>query len=356
MKKILFGLWAFLLCTPFAYAQEKSAINDPYHDWFTYYYMDKNTTKVPDFLKWLQQSAILENNAERLAATEGFLSIVFKDNAAQADGWNHLIPYTGKAKEAVEYAAHHPTDPGDLDIKTSQDIDKVWGAFFASGDTQYLQKIVNVLEPKKSFFGKEKQDMSLHKAAAWSLGSNMTQHEAVDRFLQNESKKRQGKVAEELSNIMADVQKQRDARAFPHRNGDFSAMMFVTDPVLAESELAHASNNIIHFKEMTHAKIGDKRTLVIVFAGQELSPEYKADVTYDVQLSNPTGKIYSDLKNLEALKQKVPTRFRIFNNKAAIFIDFDAKDKKGIYKINVLLKDNIANKAIPLNSSILLGK
>jgi hypothetical protein len=350
VKKIVYCFLVLFYATAVC-AQDRPQGNpqaNPYQEWLTYYYMEKDPTKVPEFLGWLQTSSMLEAHPAAVPSVEGFLSVVFAQNADKAAGWSKAVPFTGKAKEAVDYVLKPPIALQDMVVKKPADIDRMWGAFSASGDDVYLTKIVAVLDTKNALTGDAKQDAETRAAAAWSLGSNMTQHEAVDRFLVSQSKSETGEVGKALKKMVADVEKQRDAHALPNKNGDFSAMLFLTDPKVASKELARASGDIVHFKEMSYAKKGDKRTIVIVFAGMQLAPDYKADVTYDVQLVDPAGKVYSNIKDLEGIKEKVPTRFRIFNNQAAIFMSFDKKDKPGPYVARVTLKDNIGKKNISM--------
>jgi hypothetical protein len=359
MKRLILCLTAFFASVAAAFAAAPSPDADPFHNWFTYYYLDKAPEKVPDFLKWIQESGVLERHPDGVAPMEGFLSIVFADNPAQVDGWKNAAQLTGNAKKVVDYAAHPDVKPQEKEIKTASDLDMAWGSYDASGDTAYLSKIVDVLDKKKKLSGDEKQDEATRATAAYSLGVSMTEHESVDRFLQQESGKREGEVAESLKSIVANVQKQREARAFPHRDGDFSAMMIVTDPKIATKAFSGPGGDVVHIKEMNKARAGDKRTIIVVFAGMVLSPEYMANVTYDVQLIDPKGKVYTDQKDLEVLKQKVPTRFRLFSNlsgKSAILLSFDRKDTPGSYQIKVVLKDNVGNKSMVTSPSRLRQK
>jgi hypothetical protein len=335
---------AIVFCTSAAIAQE--APPQAEQDWFTYYYINKDISKVPAFLGELERSKRLDKHPESVPSVEGFLSVIFADNPSNVDGWIHGAAFTGKTKTAVDYAAKPPVAPDAIEIKNATDLDRVWGAYFASGDEKYLKKVEGVLEKTGKKFA------VLHAAAAYSLGVNMTEHESVDRFLHNESAGRTDAVGNDIKQIVAGVDKQREARAFPNRDGEFNALMFITDPTVP----AKTSGDVIHFKESSHAKAGDNRALVIVFAGMQLSPDYLADVTYDVKITDPAGKTFTEQKGLEAVKRKLPTRFRVFNNKDVVFLKFDAKDTPGEYVVNATLNDNIGKKSIPLTYKLTLEK
>lgn len=327
-------------------------------DWSTYYYLDKTPDKVGEFLGWLTKSkgTLDDNAAETL---KGFLAEIFAQNPPRVGEWTNAstFNYSGKLREIIDYAQKPPVALQDQKIKTAADIERIWGAFFASGDDLYLKKIVDVLDPSYPLEGGEDAAKAMRNTAALSLGSAMTRHEAVERFLVHESEARTGKTADELKQIVSNVRKQREAHAFPNKDGEFSAILFISDPQIIKQQLSQASRDeVIHIKEMDQVKKDDTRTVVIIFAGQQLSADYKANVTYDLQLTDPDGKIYTDLKDLEGIKSKVPTRFRTFYNLAAPFIHFDKKDTPGVYKVKVTLKDNIGHKSILIEAQITLKK
>lgn len=357
MKRLLIAI-ALLLCPFFCAAATKEAPEaDPFKNWMNYYYMSGDSSKVPDYLKWLQESGALEKDPAKIDRVEGFLSVIFADNAAKANEWAHSGSFTGKTQTAIDYAVKPPVAPELKEIKTAEDIDTVWGSFYASGKELYLKKIVDALDTSAPLSGNVVQDGPTRAQAAHSLGVNMTPHEAVERYIRSESEKRTGAVGDQLKHIVADVSEQRDARASKNRDGEFSAVLIVADPNAVGKALAESvRDNTIRLKESAHARTDDKRTFVIFFGGMALSPDYQADVTYDVKLVDPEGKTYLEKTALVALKDKVPTRFRMFNNKDAVFISFDRKDTKGTYNVSVTLKDNIGKKSIPLTAVIAFKK
>ncbi len=110
----------------------------------------------------------------------------------------------------------------------------------------------------------------------------------------------------------------------------------------------------MHFNTLSKAKRGDTIAIKIIFAGLQLSDDFMADATYDLKILDPEGKIYDDLdtKNLEAVKAKTPVRTGVFDTRAYIKINFETKDKLGKYKIIAEIRDNVANKKIPLTEEI----
>ena len=68
----------------------------------------------------------------------------------------------------------------DAEITIPNSLDMCWGHFFASGNTDYIKKIIGTLEYKN-----EKTDQAkimVYGAARWSLASNCIQHKTVLEF------------------------------------------------------------------------------------------------------------------------------------------------------------------------------
>lgn len=353
---------------PVLAAQQPSAEDAQYGEWMTYYYLHKNPAKMNDFLKWVQASQILEKNKGAKQPLAAFMSVVFANNPQQVQSWVKSTQFTNKTKEAVEYTLwlsgngkliaetfketpdyikSNPVPLNNLTLKQAGDLDMMWGAFLASGDTTYVKKIIDILDENVPLTGEKTLDMATRGSAEWSLGSNMMQHELVNRLIRKEISVRTGTVKKKLEEIVA--RNEQNAKPFPNKDGDFSAMLVVTDEkALAEYE--KPSSEGMWFKEASKAKRGDVLAIKIVFAGMELSDDLNADVTYDLKILNPADKIYdnADLKNQEALKAKIPMRFRIFDNRSFMKIQFEPKDKLGKYTIIATLYDNVGKKVIPL--------
>lgn len=343
-----------------------------YAQWMTYYYLHRDTAHMGDFLEWLQDSQLLEKKKNAVEPVKGFLAAVFSENRTKAVGWVKGRAFTGGTAEALAYALwmsgngksvagilaavpdYVNTPPPELlsaTLKNPSDLDRMWGAFFATGNTEYVGKVVDVLDEAMNLTGDGMKDMATRASAAWSLSSNMQQHELVRRKLQEERKTRPRMVQviiEEFFDKFA-----RDAKPFPAQHGDFSAMLLITDEKQLE-EFKKPSSQGMHFNEMKTAKRGDIAAVKIVFAGMELSNDLQANVDFDLKVLAPDGSVYDkvDLKKLEALKKKVPVRFRVYDNSAFLKIRFEPKDMAGKYTIIAEIRDNVGKKHIPLTGEI----
>ena len=369
---ILLMLFSVGVQPTFATPQEQSQQDMQFTEWMTYYYIHKDISKVSEFLQWVQTTQMLEKHEGASQPTAAFLSIVFADNKSQLQSWLKDYAFTGKTREAIEYAlwlsgnselieklfketpAYIKSSPANLlkmPLKQPGDLDMMWGAFLASGNDQYVKKIVDVLDESTPLTGEKTLDMATRASADWSLGSNMMQHELVNRLIRKEITTRPDAVKKKLEAIVA--RNEKEAKPFPNRDGDFSAMMVITDES-ALKEYEKPSSEGLHFQEASKAKRGDILAIKIVFAGMELTNELMSDVTFDLQVLDPEGKIYdkTDLKALEALKARIPKRFSVFDNRSFIKIRFEPKDKLGKYQFVATIHDNVGKKSIPLKKEV----
>ena len=337
----------------------------------SYYYLYRDNSKVDGFLQWLQDSKKLDQSHRVQNYPVGFLAVVFAENPNQLQGWILNHTFTGNIKETIEKALWlsgnskmitalfgeipgytRSTAPSLLSLKLTraEDLDMMWGAFSASGNVAYVNKVIDVLDDKFPLTGDESMDKLTRDAAAWSLGSNMRQHELVDRLIHKELTVRSDLVKKKLQTI---VERYGKRNPFPNQDGEFSAILIITNNKNLE-EHTKPSTDVIKVKEISEIKAGDDLAIKIAFTGMQLTDDLKADVTFDLQIISPNGKIIegADFKNLEALKTRVPSRFRIFDNKNFIMIGFDSMDELGTYKILANVYDNIGNKKILLMKEI----
>ncbi len=376
MKKLaVFFLLLMVSIRPaFAAEPAPAAEASGFSEWMSYYYMHKDASKTGQFIQWLQSAQILENKSTAVPSIAAFLSFIFRDNSTQISEWVKSANPTGNTKKAVElglwlsgrgdaipelfnetpkFSKASARSLADISPQKPEHLDMMWSAFFATGEEKYVQKIINVLDEHINLSGEKTIDMLTRGAAQWSLSSNMLQHELVNRLVHKEILARSGEVKEKLQAISMSVEKRIEKNSFPNKDGEFSAMLIVTD----EGELKEygkPSSEGIYFREKSKAKRGDVVAIKLVFAGMALSNDLQSDVTFDMKISDPTGKIYDgvDNKGLIALKRKVPVRFSVFDNSSFIKVRFEPKDKLGKYTIAANIHDNIGKREILLVKGI----
>jgi hypothetical protein len=343
--------------------------------WMTYYYLTQDAAHVPDFLKWLQTSELLKDDARKPAIT-AFLTALFQGNPKQVASWIKAEKFTEKTRDAIVYSlwesgnttliktllkdapAYTAKSPTPLFKRTPtkpSDLDAMWGAFIASGKPDAILNIINALDDSKSPTGDKTKDSELRRAAEWSLTQNAPQHEVVERILRSEAKKRTASVQKSLTTIQETIAKSR--KPFPNKTGEFSAVLALLDEK-AIALLAKPAEKDVQLKEVTRLKKGEEVAIKILFMGMELTPDLHADVTFDLKLLTPKGTLYKngDIKKILALNTRVPSRFRVFDSQSFPKIRFAPEDALGKYKIIAELHDNVSKKSIKLQRELELVK
>ena len=147
----------------------------------------------------------------------------------------------------------------------------------------------------------------------------------------------------------------KEAKLFPNRAGDFSAMMVVIDQKPL-TEFDKPSSEVLSFQEASTTKRGNILAIKIIFSGMELTNDLMPDVTFDLKVLDLNGDVFDgiDVKGAAALKSKIPTRFRVFENQSFINIRFEPDDKLGTYQFVATIHDNIAQKSILLKKEVTL--
>ncbi len=143
---------------------------------------------------------------------------------------------------------------------------------------------------------------------------------------------------------------------FPERNGALSGMVVV----IPKSELAaFGQPGPRHLNRVARAEPGAELALKLVFTGPQADADNVVDVTYDLQVYGPDGKLYgaSDYRGLEALHGKI-TSGGVFDNRGkVVLLSFDPGDAGGTYTVKATLHDQVAKLDLPLMTTIdLLSK
>lgn len=184
-------LWHVLLllfCLPIKASAYVSGINDPQSgresnldaesqqrldDAILTYYKDKNPQRINIVLDMMAYTGLLERKTA-WAPLVGFLTVVFPENKNRVMGWMSRNDYNTNAQyiivnalmharmkeSALLFAKAHQWKSEDLyRLRETQDtvdmkklkvivpghIDTLWGAFFGSGDTAYVEQIIDAM-------------------------------------------------------------------------------------------------------------------------------------------------------------------------------------------------------------------
>ncbi|MDD4871906.1 MAG: hypothetical protein PHR77_15215 [Kiritimatiellae bacterium] len=103
---------------------------------------------------------------------------------------------------------------------------------------------------------------------------------------------------------------------------------------------------------ITQTAIRNKPVFIIfVFINPGVDKESKANVTADVTIKSPDGKIYGDFKDIEILQQiyKVPQN-SIQLAVGNLGVKIEDGEQLGTYKVNAKIKDKIKNVTLELKT------
>jgi hypothetical protein len=148
------------------------------------YYLQPRPDRITDLIRMLSSSEAL---VHALGPVRGFFSEVFAANPQRLAEWVAIINNEpGDTRVALEGALSWSKTGGVLQLqeRVPQMNDVYWGAFFASGNPQYVKKILGLVP-----LAAERKDFELWQTGAnakWSLATKARQHALVRSILEGE--------------------------------------------------------------------------------------------------------------------------------------------------------------------------
>ena len=350
------------------------------NDWQDYYYFTKDPGKTPLHMQSLENSHILDKQPNLIVLNEYFLAAIFADNAGKLDEWFKDAAYSGKTRDVIEkalwrsghadivtgrfkdtpgYLNTAPAKPADMKPEDTEDLSALWGTFLATGDKQYVLKMLEIFKEAKPESDVTKTEeaglrLKLYTLSTFVLADHMEHSELARRILVAAKPEQTPYIQSVIDSIAQLYRGMVEGYAFPKRDGEFSAILSVGLAQNTQDELKSHMPEGMYLKEVHKVKIGQKLMPLILFSGMELDENFKSDVVYDIALTGPDKKTYDalDKKDVPALNERTPLRFRYFDQQTKPLITFEAKDKPGTYVLNVVLKDRVSKKEIPLSASL----
>lgn len=203
------------------YAADKIDMSAPMgianeHDlerWMTYYYLHPQPDLLVPAMMLADQKGLLQGEAQ--APFTAFISQVMAQNPTRIPGWfQQLQVLKDKSKPAILTAlwwsntkegkeqlaavikslpeksqaalqsqcAGNATPIDKMDITSPAVLDELWGAFCASGDEKYVNRLMTTL-PWIEGTEKDYNKLMIGGAARWSLTSNVQQHPKVMKLV-----------------------------------------------------------------------------------------------------------------------------------------------------------------------------
>ncbi len=151
------------------------------------------------------------------------------------------------------------------------------------------------------------------------------------------------------------------SRGFPDHNGDLSGMLVVI-PQAELSEFDRPADAGRHLDRVARAEPGAKLAIKLVFTGVKPDWNNNVNVTYDLQVVGPDGKIYgkSNYHGMVAAEGRVPVNSgpALYDNRPqVVIIQFEPKDPVGLYRVRAVMHDKVSGLDLPLDAGVeLLAK
>ncbi len=225
-------LSSLLILTVCVFLSSQAIANDinKWGQWINNYYMHKEAHSTPNFLKAFDESGLLADKKSIKAPIAGSLSQILLQNQDKISTW--LDPkFSSDMKETIAAAIilaelENKTPPSyvekvkeiseSFNLKpiifieptTPSDLDMMWGAFFASANPVFINKIIGTLNKSHSPTGDKMRDTILRGAASWSLVSNMRQHALVESIVKKEQENAPKSLKPALDEIWSKFKKE----------------------------------------------------------------------------------------------------------------------------------------------------
>lgn len=350
-------------------------------DWLTYFYLEKDSAQIVESLRDMAQEGALDAGPQE-APLASFFSEVFRASPQQAAGWIEAAQLdAGKRKplikalwlaglqyEAVKLARLDAWPQADLEklrrpppdrfgfrISDPSHLDMMWAAFVATGDERFVLRVIDVLDYPVAPGEAGMPALTLRGSARWSLASNAFLHELVLRACRAEAARRGGLAREVLLGILEEVP--RKAHAFPGRDGEFSALLFVTDDL--EFRARWAATPIADAPDVgavSRLPRGREAEVELVFTGMGLDPGLNAEVLWDLTVLRPDGATYAEFKDMPGLRGRRPTRYMVTLAETAVRIAFDPPDPAGVYTVKAVARDRVGKRRVELSVPLELAE
>lgn len=136
---------------------------------------------------------------------------------------------------------------------------------------------------------------------------------------------------------------------------EFGGSLLLTTDQNWEQKWNTPAEMVPQFKETNAVTQGQKLFTLIFLANPKLNAIQESNVTCDLKVTNPEGSLAVDQKAAICLQQRLsgkPNNVYL----AAPVIEFSGEpnDPKGVWKVEVSLKDNVRNVVLPLKATFTL--
>ncbi|ESQ74490.1 hypothetical protein ABAC402_14320 [Asticcacaulis sp. AC402] len=143
------------------------------------------------------------------------------------------------------------------------------------------------------------------------------------------------------------------SNGFPEQNGPLSGMLIVI-PQREVDEFNKPAGAGRHLNRVSRAEPGAVLAIKLVFVGVETDWDNNVDVTYDLSITAPDGRLYGDeYKAVAGVKGKLGRARGVYDNRnKVVLMQFEDKDVPGVYTIRALLRDKVGGRELPLQTQV----
>lgn len=204
---------------------------DDLNEWFEYYYLYPKPELLPAALRLIDKAGLMDKVSAQLPMAAS-LSVIFHDNPDQLAAWSGVIGKLSQVPRRITWMAlwmsnddaarkyleeqkrsrtgedhqyldvllaSERFDLGARKIHSAEDVDLLWGAFFASGNEQWVRQIIGVLPEWRHRDNPTR--FRIGAAAKWSLANNAKIHDRVMSICRKEMES----VGEETRPLLKDI-------------------------------------------------------------------------------------------------------------------------------------------------------
>ena len=383
---------------PFAHAEEASLSSER---WLQTYYQSPQPERFVEEVHDLSRRGLLAKPNNRPPMI-GFLSQVLAQNPQKITAWmtalddlpaaekailQNALWHSGRpegvryleSKDLQEYRAKLPPDILTLEITSPEPLDMLWGYFLATGKEAPVRRIISAfnLAPyagslaKYNTSPKTEQDKKVAlldatlQAATMSLRSMCKQHARVQEICENllQNSTLNGLERQGLLTLLGKDKAAQDQPTWrengkligdkPNRKASngFAAQLFLTEDATFFDNWNKPETPRLN--ETSKAPRNVPVHTVVLFTNPGLDAAGDADITASITILKPDGSVYAKVPTVICWKGKYatpPDKLQLVQNHMALRIE--PQDPVGRYTVQILVRDNVKNVELPLETAL----
>lgn len=351
------------------------------------YYLGKPSFRVNDFLHILNQSRMLDGYPHAEPFLAAFMGVLFRENPDRALEWltpppprkrgkgqlinpptrysdemlkmlQHAVWLSGRSGDekiarlfakTPAYLSKEAPQLADAPVMGEEYLDALWGAFLASGDAKYAERIIDAACGFRNSAGDPLPDPALQKTAAAALKENAKAHEFIARALRARVRDKKSPCGKAL--LAPLLPKPLDLGKM---DGEFSADLLLADYRDSTKLMGGPLDAVVDLPAVKKLEPPAKISVILTFSGMAMREDLATDVDFDFVLIGPNGKPVekSEIKKRKISPIKRSGRYIRFHPNSFMSLFFKKEYPAGPYTVKVTIRDNIGGKKISLQEKV----